>query len=345
MVLLHVLGQGGIINNAAPNEVVYWVAWFFEICAFCAVNCFALISGYVMVGKNIKPKNLINMWFQVLFYSMLFTALFFIFMPESRGVKNLVVSVLPIIGKQWWYISSYFALFFFIPFLNTAIEHISEQTYKKFLIIVLIAVCCLDGIIPTDAFQLNGGYSVIWLIIVYLFGAYIKKYNLAQKITALKSILGFFTMIIITFISKLGIHFLTKLILGQVKYDGILISYTSITILLSAVFLFLFFLNIKVNNKISKFVIFFSPATLGVYLIHVHPLVFKYIIKDMFVPLVNKPVIIMIACVLVGTFGIFIICSIIELLRIQFFKLIKINKLSEIIENKTNRIYIKIFNK
>ena len=77
--VLHVLGQGGILESTSPSEINYWIAWFLEICAYGAVNCFALISGYVMVNKTIKTKNIIGLWFQVLFYSLLFTSLFFVF--------------------------------------------------------------------------------------------------------------------------------------------------------------------------------------------------------------------------------------------------------------------------
>ena len=103
--VLHVLGQGGILKSTLPGGINYWAAWFLEICAYGAVNCFALISGYVMVNKTIKAKNIIGLWFQILFYSLLFTLLSFAFFPESRSVKTLAAAVMPVLGKQWWYIS------------------------------------------------------------------------------------------------------------------------------------------------------------------------------------------------------------------------------------------------
>ena len=58
VIVLHVLGKGGILNNAAPDSAAYWTAWFLEICAYCAVNCFALISGYVMADKTVEIKSI-----------------------------------------------------------------------------------------------------------------------------------------------------------------------------------------------------------------------------------------------------------------------------------------------
>ena len=305
--ILHVLGQGGILKSASPSGINYWIAWFLEICAYCAVNCFALISGYVMVNKTIKAKNIIGLWFQVLFYSLMFTALFFAFLPESRSIKNLIVAVMPILGKQWWYVSSYFALCFFIPFLNKAINNISQQTYKKVLLLILFVICCIDCVIPIDAFSLNSGYSAIWLMIVYLFGAYIRKYNICEKITAFKCIMGYFSMIILTFVSKITIWFLTKSVFGQAKFEDTFISYISITILLSAIFLLMLCLKIKIDTAAAKFICFVSPAALGVYLIHVHPLVFQFLIKDAFVSFATKSPIVMILFVVVTSLSIFVL--------------------------------------
>jgi hypothetical protein len=46
VVVLHILGQGGVLKTARPLSVEYEIAWFLEILCYCAVNCYALISGY-----------------------------------------------------------------------------------------------------------------------------------------------------------------------------------------------------------------------------------------------------------------------------------------------------------
>ena len=345
VIVLHVLGQGGILESASPDGAVYWVAWFLEICVFCAVNCFALVSGYVMVDKHIKIKRIVGLWFQVLFYSLLLTAVYFLVSPESRSIKGLIAGVLPIVGNQWWYISSYFALFFLIPFLNEAIHHISQAFYQKLLMAILLGICIVDCAVPIDAFAIKDGYSVAWLVIVYLFGAYIRKYDVKKYFTATKSILAFFCMVALTFASKLVIHFLTKVIFGEPKFDNLFITYTSITIFLSAIFLFLFCLHVKVGNLGAKWIGFLSPVTLGTYLIHVHPLVFDFVLKDAFVPLAQKSLIIVLLVVIATALAIFIACAAIELLRIQLFKLLKVDTLCEKIDAVIHKLYGKIFSK
>ena len=296
-----------------------------------------------MVDKRIKLKSIIGLWFQVLFYSLLITALCFIFLPQTRTIKNLALAFLPVVGNSWWYISSYFALFFCIPILNAAISQLSKKTYEKFLLVVLVGICIIECIIPIDAFVFEGGYSAIWLIVLYLFGAYIKKYDLKDKITASKSILGFLVMAVLTFLSKFVIYFATEKILGQAKFHDIFVSYISITIVLASIFMFLFCLNIKINGACQKIIAIFAPTTLGVYLIHVHPLVFRFVIKNAFVSFTNKPVILMVALILISVLAIFVLCAVIDLLRIQLFKLVKVGKLSEAIDNKITSTYSCIF--
>ncbi|MBR6593774.1 MAG: acyltransferase family protein [Clostridia bacterium] len=344
VVLLHVLGQGGVLRSTHTDSVAYWCVWFLEICAFCAVNCFALISGYVMEGRSIKLKSIIGLWLQVLFYSLAVTALFFALLPESRTVKNALLAFMPIVGQQWWYASSYFALFFFIPFLNAAIKHISRQTYKKLLLLVLLGIGVIDCVFPySDAFSLNSGYSAVWLMLVYLFGAYIKKYELHKRLTAAKSILGFFAMAALTLASKAGIHYLTEHLFGKSKFEDSLVSYMSVTVLLASVFLFLFFLNLRISKPLSRLAVFLSPVSLGVYLIHVHPLVFGYVLKDAFVTLADKPLAVMLPLVLAACIGIFAVCAGAELLRIQLFRLLRVNRLCEYTAEKLNALYLKLF--
>lgn len=333
VVVLHILGQGGILYGASSGSINYWIAWLLEISAFCAVDCFALISGYVMVDKKIKLKNLINLWMQVFVYSIIITGIVFIFVPESRNGTNLLAAFAPIICRQWWYVSSYFGLFILMPFLNAGIDRLSKKSYEIILAAILIIVCVLDCIIPIDPFNLNSGYSAIWLIMVYLFGAYIKKHDVASKITAHKSLLLYFLMIAITFASKLLIYYIKSDFPATTAFEDTLISYTSITVFLSAIFLFLFCLRLKIRSKIGSVVSYIAPIALGVYLIHVQPLVFKYVIKNAFSIYANEHTALMVIHVLLTSLLIFLVCGLIEWLRIQLFKLLKVDRLAEFLES------------
>lgn len=345
VIMLHVLGRGGVLRAAAPDSANYWTAWFLEILAYGAVNCFALISGFVMVDKKPKKTRILSFWFQVLFYSLTISALCFYFFPETRTTEKIVYAFLPILGNQWWYASSYFILFFSMPLLNAAIQNISRETYKKILLFVLLVICVIDTIIPIDAFMLGDGYSFVWLMLVYLFGAYIKKYEVYKKITAIKSLIGFFGMVALTFMSKFLIHKFAQNASFEFIREDMLVSYTSITVLLSAVFLFFFSLNVRIGKFPARIIGAFAPVSLGVYLIHVHPTVFDRVIRNAFASLGQKSLILMILGIFAAVLAVFLICAIIEFLRILLFKLIRINGLCEFIARKFDSLYSKVFEK
>ena len=69
IVNLHVLGQGGAMVRIVGDEAGYYAAWFLETCAYCAVDCYGLISGYVGVNGKFRPARLLELWLQVFFYS------------------------------------------------------------------------------------------------------------------------------------------------------------------------------------------------------------------------------------------------------------------------------------
>lgn len=54
--LLHVLGQGGILEaSKISEEGGSKIFWLIEISCYCAVDGFALISGYIAQDR---PKNM-----------------------------------------------------------------------------------------------------------------------------------------------------------------------------------------------------------------------------------------------------------------------------------------------
>ena len=65
VVILHVLGQGGVLESTKLFSPNYMITWFLEIAAYCAVNCYALISGYVGYESKHKFSNLFHLLFHV----------------------------------------------------------------------------------------------------------------------------------------------------------------------------------------------------------------------------------------------------------------------------------------
>lgn len=332
VVVLHIFNAGGVLAASGRFTSQYEVGWFVQNAAFCAVDVYALISGYVWVNAKYRYRNIIELWLQVIFYTVSITVLFSIFSPSSVSFKEWIKALFPVMFNQYWYFSSYFALFLFIPLLNIVIQ----KAEKKQLIIYLGIVLFFFGVIQTlffsDAFGTNDGYSAIWLIILYLVGGYLGKYGICKNVKPIKFLIGYLITVFLTWFSKLCIELLTLHVLGEVRAGNYFISYRSPFIFLAAIFLLLFFANLKISPFCKKVIGFLSPMAFGVYLIHTHPLVFFGIVKDRFTEYAAFPWILEILAVLSTAALIYIACSLIDFIRLQLFKILHIRQRLDIIE-------------
>ncbi len=46
------------------------LAYALESICYCGVDCFALISGYLLIYSQVKLAKLFNLWFTCIFYSI-----------------------------------------------------------------------------------------------------------------------------------------------------------------------------------------------------------------------------------------------------------------------------------
>ena len=73
--------------------------WFLYAAAYCAVDIFGLISGYVGYSDEEKPfkmKNYALLWLQTVFLGLLVTVVFRIFKPDAVTGETWLKSVLPV---------------------------------------------------------------------------------------------------------------------------------------------------------------------------------------------------------------------------------------------------------
>lgn len=178
--VLHTLGHGGILGACVKETIPYKVFWLLEICSYCAVDGFALISGYMISNKPCKYEKIVEMWIQALFYSLVLTLLLKVIGVNFEwGRTDILKSVLLITYDRFWYFTAYFCSFFVAPFINQFVLEISEKKAKIYFIVFL----SLFGIIGfiADTFKTEEGYSAFWLIILYYIGAFAKQGKVFEK--------------------------------------------------------------------------------------------------------------------------------------------------------------------
>lgn len=324
VVALHILGQGGILDSSVMLSPNYNIAWFLEIAAYCAVNCYALVSGYVGIRSKHKFSGLAMLWLQVAFYSVTI-AIIMHFTHDAADLKDIIKHGLPVTFTKYWYFTAYFAMWFFVPLMNAAIERLPKK--RAGVALLTAGVVLLPSTLITDAFRMHGGYGVIWLCYLYLIGAYISTHGFFNTTKGWKSMLVYIACISITFSYKI----LANLFWGA---GTTLISYVSPLMLIAAIALLVFFMNLRVHPKLTKAITFVAPLAFSVYLIHTHPLVFSYMLKDKFAFLATENPLLMVLYIFLAIIAIFVVCAFIDYLRVCLFKLLRIRQLLIWLETK-----------
>ena len=324
VVLLHSLGKGGIIYNTDINSIQYKVGWIMEIVAFCAVDIFALISGYVSYDKNKEKKiNYANygiLWLEIVFYGILITFLFDILNITDVTLRDYTMALLPVSNNLYWYFTAYTGLFVIMPFINKAIVNTSEKDLKRLIMLLLLIFSFFESIVRV--FNFNNGYSFIWLLILYIIGAIIKKCEIGKYLKTRKIIFGIVCLVIITYLYKIYGFELTIFEI-TINKDWF-VSYTSPTVLVMAILYIILFSRINFKDKYIKIIKFLAPSAFAIYILNNHRFIWYYVMDNIFINIINDSVIKIILYPLIFSFSFSIIAIYIDKVRDFIFKKMKI---------------------
>ena len=89
----------------------------------------------------------------------------------------------------------------------------------------------------------------------------------------------------------------------------------------------------------------FGEATLGVYLIHVNPLIWNSVIYNFTVKyqIVNKPVVIYVLLIILSGVCIFLLCALCDIVRIVLVRLLHLKTILKKVDTIYNKIGNKLF--
>ena len=340
---LHINMLTGVLKNNKTAK--YKTAWLLDVFSFFAVDCIGLISGYVGF-RRYRFSNLIYIWFIVWFYSVSIS-LYLYYVYKSITKQKLIKNFFPILIKRGWYINAYFSMYLFLPFINYGINLLDRKVYRNliifFITFFLIYNCFAKIYGNADYHFLNNGYSSKWLAILYIIGAYYGKYYNEAKFG------------IISFIVYLSIYICSSIFSFEFKFSkklpktiprGLFINFLSPTMIFQSLSLLAIFSRIKIKNKLLTSIIsFITPLNFSVYIIHLR--LFKektkYILK--FSNYINS----IRQYIFFKYYGlaiiIYIICIFIDYIRSLIFKLLRIRKISLLLEKKVPELFEKLLHK
>lgn len=332
VVVLHILGHGGVLETAA-SPLGFSVSWLLEVIAYPAVNCFVLISGFVGYrAEKYYPKlrNIVSLLFTALFYSIVIClCLKFVFSLPIEN-KDVLKAFLPVTTSRYWFFTAYFATFIISPALNLFVH----KANNKMLFIVSLAIlvfCCCSTVM--DPFILTGGYSFIWLSLIYILGAIIKKTDIINKVSNKKITVLLTVCYLLTWLSVV----ISRFIGLPTIFEKFLVSYCSPTIVIAAICLFCIFAKFRIN-RVNKVITFFASSAFSIYLIHDNIHIRELFIEGFFEFINNLNVAVIPILVITMALGIFVICTLIDKVRILLFNICRVKMLCEKVEKIIKRI-------
>lgn len=255
--------------------------------------------------------------------------------PGSVGNEELLLSAIPVTSGVYWYVSAYAGLFFLIPWLNAFLRTIDNKKCSKFIFIVFAVFICYGNLSRhfNDGFYLNDGYSLIWLVFLYLIGAWMKKCDIPSRVNQKHLILGFVVSTVFSWFMK--------------EFAGaqVFVNYISLTIVYNAFALVCVFSKMKMNSTEVKVISALAPAAFEVYLIHSQTVIWDHFMTDAFTWISGSSIWLVPFEVLGSALGIFLVCLLIKKIRQGVFRKIGINNLIQRAEEKMDLFIQKIWNR
>lgn len=294
IVVLHFLGKGGWLTplQEAPMPHMGYVAWGLEALAIGSLNVYMLLSGYFLIESSFKVKRLLQLLLQVLFYSIgigLLAAAFGCLPEEGFSIYYLASLFLPLSTEHYWFMTAYFMMYLFVPFLSQGVKRLTKKQFQTVLVLLLTLVCIIKSVVPVKLPTDRQGYDCIWYMCVFLVAAYIRLYGIPFFKNIWRSLLvylgsgaGIFALAFVLRLLYLRTGRMRDML--SVSYN-----YNHILTLLAAVALFYVFYHMRVKQgAFSRFVSRIAPYTLGVYLWHEHEAI-RYEWQDWFYFVAGKP--------------------------------------------------------
>lgn len=200
------------------------------------VTCFILISGYF--GIRFDLKKLISLDLMIIFFTVAGTVAL-----GDFGVKALVKSCIPVLSRQYWFITCYFALCILAPFLNQIPKRLERKQFRSLLLVLLLLFSVIPTFTTYDIMQ-DSGKGLVDFVMAYLMGRYLSLYyGQAQRKNG-RLVLGVVLSTLVIFCLDGTLTFRQGVIYTTFARD------CSLFILFSAVLILLLFANMQFTSRI-----------------------------------------------------------------------------------------------
>ena len=301
--------DGPILSNPHSAKSVFLLV--FGAWGKVGINCFLMITGYFMCKSQITCRKFLKLLLQIYFYTIIYL-IFLVFGYETTTPIRLVKLIMPFWTITNQFSGSYLVFFLTIPFLNILVRNMTRR--QHLLLVVLLLTCyTLLGSIPTFDVRFN---YITWFGILYIIASYIGLYP--HAIFSNKALWGWLSLISIIIATA-------TVIMKPFAFSSwffFLVDCNKILAVAVAVCTFLWFKNLKLEY--SKTINTIAAGTFGVLLIHANSNAMRtWLWKDTVDCVghyysLNSGELILFS--IGAVFAIFIICNLIDQIRISTFE-------------------------
>lgn len=278
------------------------------------VDIYILIAGYYMCQSRFTGKKLVRLWGEVFFYAAGIYAVLDVLkhLGYREVLDDLQISVyfgwkpirdllLPIGSRQYWFFTCYIIIMLLSPILNLVIERLEQ---KRLLGCLILTTMMWSSITTSNGYDYYYN-ELIWLLIVYLYGGYIRRYSKNTNVRRSLCIAG---------VAFLGMVIDSELCIAHNGgYYSHVVLNAPLT-LLCAVSLFLAF--IKMRPRTNHLINTIAGTTFGVYLIHANLKLNPFLWNYMFgMPESVVESRYMLCYAILAVVLVFVVCAVIDQLR------------------------------
>lgn len=308
--------------------IVYYSAFILKTFFRSAVNIFILITGFFTVRSKFDLKKsygkVAKTYLAIFFYSVALSILTLClggdyqvvggtYVPTSQIVVRMF---LPLTSQYWYFLTDYILLLLVVPFVNIALNGITKKQYQVLLAVtsfIMSVWLLLANINPTGNFMREYGYEGIYagknlfsFIYIYIIGGYIGLHCNNHK----RPKVIYLLLCLVCLGINCGLYAYLPM---SFEYTKAAMQYANPFVILVAVFLFMFFKDLHFK---SKFINILGSTTIGIYAISEFKFVREWLWNIFDFNKFDCTNIFKNAIMILGSMIIiFLVCSIIELLR------------------------------
>lgn len=226
------------------------------IVSSCGVNSFVLLSGYFLSSSStLRVDRIFHIWIIIFFYLFLIGFVTYFFFP-GPSILDVVKTLRPISGGNYWFIKCYIGMVLLAPFLSKVLNLLNKRAHLVLIIIMFLLAFHYTG------FYFDANNRLRLFVLLFIISAYIRRFDMPSLINKYSWNILFSIWCIQMLITVFGVY----LGRSETGIKGWATDNDSLTIVTSTLF-FIGFKNLHFS-KCKKSLEYISKYTFAVYLIH-----------------------------------------------------------------------------